>query len=269
MPDVPPRLEGANNFRDLAEINSHSPVSPRPGLLFRSELLDQISDKDLSIIEKLNINAICDLRHGVERARRQNRWPQTNQPRIIGDAPSEGLDTSQTNKLLARLNAPDFEAEEAMSVLRASYRRMPYTLAAALRSVFTHLLDKPGQPLLIHCTSGKDRSGFVCAMVLASLNVPMAVIERDYLLSKRRYPLEPIRQNLQSALGENIAPERMKVLIDIATVHPSYLAAAFAEIEEHLGGIDQFLAGEIGLAADQRDQLRQTLLLPTTTSEQQ
>ena len=41
------------------------------------------------------------------------------------------------------------------------------------------------QPLLIHCTAGKDRTGISTAFLLAVLGVERAWIEADYLLTNR------------------------------------------------------------------------------------
>ena len=42
---------------------------------------------------------------------------------------------------------------------------------APLPRLFAHLLEN-GAPLVIHCTAGKDRTGFACALILHALGVP-------------------------------------------------------------------------------------------------
>ena len=45
-------------------------------------------------------------------------------------------------------------------------------------------LSDPGSlPALVHCTAGKDRTGFASAVVLKALGVPHDTIVEDYLLS--------------------------------------------------------------------------------------
>ena len=46
-----------------------------------------------------------------------------------------------------------------------------------------NLLEAKGQPLLFHCTAGKDRTGFAAAITLRLLGVPEETILEDYLLS--------------------------------------------------------------------------------------
>ena len=57
--------------------------------------------------------------------------------------------------------------------------RQREAFGAALR-----LLCSPGRlPLLYHCTGGKDRAGWMTAIVLTALGVPRELVLRDYLLS--------------------------------------------------------------------------------------
>jgi protein-tyrosine phosphatase len=51
-------------------------------------------------------------------------------------------------------------------------------------------------PVLIHCTSGKDRTGVVVASILRVLDVPESVIVEEYLLSEGAVQPDWIRQSL-------------------------------------------------------------------------
>jgi protein-tyrosine phosphatase len=52
-----------------------------------------------------------------------------------------------------------------------------------LNAVATAVAEAPGTPILVHCASGKDRTGVVVAMLLLTLGVPRAVVVEEYLLS--------------------------------------------------------------------------------------
>jgi len=255
------RLEGAPNFRDLGGVRAADGRSLRRHRIYRSEILSQPTEGDLQILRRLQIAAVCDLRRGIERTRQVNRWPPECQPRILGPPPGEGMEAVQPDGVQGRLAAADFDPAEAKAVLVAGYRPMPRVLAPSLDAVFRHLVDSDGAPLLIHCTSGKDRSGFVCAMLLSALAITREEIFRDYLLSRERYPLENIRRMLLGALGDALPPGRMEVLLQLATANFDYLAAAFDQVDSEYGGVDEYLHHAAGLDAARRCALQAALLI--------
>ncbi len=261
MPLIETRLAGAPNFRDLGGACTADGRRLRHGRIFRSEVLSGVTDADLALMRDLGIAVVCDLRQPAERERQRNRWPTGHLPQVLGLPPSEGIQAVQGDGVQSRITQPDFDPEEARAVMLAGYRLMPRTLAPALRCVLDHLSRTDAAPLLIHCTSGKDRSGFVCAMVLTALDVPREAILRDYLLSHERYPVDNIRQMLQRALGDALPPGRMELLLKLATVNADYLAAAFAQIESGHGGVDAYLRDEAGLDAERRRRLQDALLI--------
>ena len=55
-------------------------------------------------------------------------------------------------------------------------------VAGALRS----LLNEEG-PYLVHCTEGKDRTGYVCILLEALCDTPYREIEEDYMITYRNY----------------------------------------------------------------------------------
>ena len=63
------------------------------------------------------------------------------------------------------------------------YRRFPSYMGTTLTAVVERLLAG-GAPMLVHCSAGKDRTGFVIAMLLHALDVPEPLIREDYLASR-------------------------------------------------------------------------------------
>ena len=50
--------------------------------------------------------------------------------------------------------------------------------------ILRHLAYKASEPLIIHCTAGKDRTGVICALVLSLCGVDDAVIAEEYSLTE-------------------------------------------------------------------------------------
>ena len=60
--------------------------------------------------------------------------------------------------------------DHAVEVMRDSYRGYVQQNTPRFRALFAHLLEDRA-PLVIHCTAGKDRTGFACALILHTLGV--------------------------------------------------------------------------------------------------
>ena len=67
-----------------------------------------------------------------------------------------------------------------------------------LRNVISIFEDRDlAYPVLVHCTSGKDRTGVVVAALLKILQVPESIIIEEYLLSDGAVKAEWIMMSLQ------------------------------------------------------------------------
>ena len=50
-------------------------------------------------------------------------------------------------------------------------------------TIFKHLAEQKPEPMLIHCTAGKDRTGIICAMILLLAGVEKEVVAGEYSLT--------------------------------------------------------------------------------------
>ena len=55
-----------------------------------------------------------------------------------------------------------------------------------LADMFRYIIEKDG-PFLIHCTEGKDRTGFVCFVIEALAGASIEELENDYMLTYENY----------------------------------------------------------------------------------
>lgn len=69
----------------------------------------------------------------------------------------------------------------------------------AFRQLFVFVRDNPGQPVLLHCTAGKDRTAIAVALLLSIAGVPREFIAHDFALT--RIGIEPVREMLQAKLA--------------------------------------------------------------------
>ncbi|MCV2219125.1 tyrosine-protein phosphatase [Thauera sp. Sel9] len=259
---VPQRLRGAPNFRSLCGYRAADGRTVRRGVLFRSNALSDLSAADLEWLRTLDIRLVCDLRSMRERAARPNRWPSGPAPALLTAGDTGGPTAVKAAAWRVRLREPDFDAAAARRWMRDAYLAMPTQYAGLLAALFARLADGRAPNVLVHCAAGKDRTGFVCAMLLLALDVPWETVLADYLLSGRRQPAEALARKLWCA-DQGVPPldaRARAVLRAIAGVEAEYLTAACECAARHFGSVARYLEVACGLDVARCDCLRTRLL---------
>lgn len=253
-----PALAGASNFRAVACLPTGDGRRLRPDMLYRSGALSALTDPDLAIVERLGIKLVCDLRSAAERRRFPTRWPPLAPARTIA-MPVETDREAGMQPLLDRL-AHNPGADGARQAMLDLYTGLPRLLAPVLRTTFEALISGWGNPLLIHCHVGKDRTGIGVALLLSALGIERDAIAADYRETANRIDIAAETRHLARALatllGRAIDPG---TLDQLGRTDPAYLETAFAAIDQQWGGIEGYLAA-IGLTAAARDRMRSLLL---------
>ncbi|EPL3138011.1 TPA: tyrosine-protein phosphatase [Pseudomonas aeruginosa] len=240
-------LQGAVNCRDLGGYPAHEQRLVRHGLLFRSDSLSQLTADDLRIIATLNLQCIYDLRHEHERVTLPNR---------LGDGPlpltrTLGFIPYGANEVIRGIRDRRLSAETARLIFLEMYRRFPLDHTELYGQLIRHLLEPAALPALIHCTSGKDRTGFAAAIILLAVGVEREVIIEDYLVTNH------FRRDLRAFIGDDVDVQALEV---VTGVEADYLRSAFSSIDARWGGTDGFLRNGLGVGPTQQAQLRQLLL---------
>jgi protein-tyrosine phosphatase len=130
------------------------------------------------------------------------------------------------------------------------------TFAEALRLVAT----PEALPLLFHCTAGKDRTGWLSAIILSALGVDRPTVMADYL---RTNELNADGNAYVLSLLANRVDDP-SALVPLLEARREYLEAAFTEAEESYGGMDGYLRDGLALSDEARQTLRAALLVAVT-----
>lgn len=254
-----PQLAGAPNFRDLGGYRAADGRCVRHGLLYRSEGLSELTDGDLEIIRSLNVRLICDLRSDHERLRIPSRWPDRTTVSTLHLNVSTDLRAGYD--AMARVLLENPSERGATQAMLLSYRQFPSAFAPRLVTLFDTLLKGDGLPMVFHCAAGKDRTGFLAAILLSALGVSRAEVLQDYLQSGRHWHGPRSEASLKQVLNSifSTAPP-LSVMQPLITVREEYLAAAFDVIAAHYSSVDTYLEQAAGLTPQRRDALCHMLL---------
>lgn len=253
-----PRLTGAPNFRDLGGLVTEDGRHLRSGLLYRSESLSYLTEEDLHTLSDLGIALVCDLRSTWECSRYPSRLP-VSAPETLSMPISIDVRTGEGDMLGLLARTPTEEI--ALEFMLGSYRAYPQAFAPSLGHLFTRIIDGPALPLLFHCSAGKDRTGFLAAILLRAIGVSHEQVVRDYLATAQHWaPPRSIAQ-LRNALREIIGSEPpIATLQRLDAVSEDYLNTSFKEIEQQHGGLYDYLEKHAGLTPSRLKLLRERLL---------
>jgi protein-tyrosine phosphatase len=240
MSDSPARhlsLAGASNFRDLGGYPAKDGRIVRWRQIFRSNHLGHVTEADIAVLRSLGVKSAFDFRGVDERTEAMCAVAEIT----VHSLPIEPSVTAELRSRLAS-GAPVSPAD-AVEVMRDSYRNYVRQNTWCYRDLFRHMLEDSA-PLVIHCTAGKDRTGFACALILHALGAPADVIAEDYLLTNSFYrrptTVSDLPDDLRQVLG---------------SVESSFLAAAFDTISADYGGLENYFSEGLGLGAPERARL--------------
>jgi protein-tyrosine phosphatase len=137
-------------------------------------------------------------------------------------------------------------------------REFAKTFTPQFSQFIQEVLKAKGQPIVWHCSAGKDRTGFAAAILLRILGVPDDVIMSDYMLS-RDYAIAARQQELSLVrlLQGKEAADKIAILLG---VEEAWLQAAFDTIDEQYGSFDNYIHQALGLDDTGITTLRNTLL---------
>ena len=250
-------LEGALNFRDLGGYAGHGGRTVRWGLVFRSDALHQLTERDLETVRELALRAIYDLRKSHERVKQPTIIPDHHGHRavhlVVGEDPAEAANQPEIIDQILDGSLP--EADDGY--MADLYKRMVDEGATTFGRLLTHLTEEDGLPALFHCAAGKDRTGIAAALLLSVLGVDEETILDDYELSnvyRANTRIEALRPMLEEA---GVDVEKVRPFL---SARRPVLEATLRHLHEHHGGVEAYLTGPAGMTPATLDRLRALLL---------
>jgi protein-tyrosine phosphatase len=249
---------GAGNFRNLGGLVTRDGRRIRKHFLMRSDRLCHLTPEGWEHLAATGLTTICDLRSAEECAQHPNCVPA-----VLGieEVACEVRNEIRGDRSLIGMLVADPTPASAEALMIEIYRRLPQQMAPVLGRIGDRLLGG-GAPLLIHCTAGKDRTGFAVAMLLHALGVPQDEIERDYLTSRSWAHLAIHRVSLAKGFSATIPAHAVDAVCEpLLDVREAYLRASFDKIASDFGSPERYLDIAVGLDATKRERLRDLALM--------
>jgi protein-tyrosine phosphatase len=260
IPSVP-------NLRDLGGHQTRDGATVRTGLVYRADQLHPVSAADMKLLAGLGLRQVIDLRTASERDARPDQVPPGVTVRhidVLADTRTPGLDgfevlLAQPTRANALLGGGKID-----QVLEGVYRGFVSSPGACrgFGDLFSTMARPDEAPLLFHCATGKDRTGWAAAVFLTLLDVPEDTVIEDYLRSNAFIlpHYAPLIDRFAAAGGER------DILTTVFGVKRAHLDAAFAEMTERHGTVERYFADGLGVDAESQARLRAMYLEPPTAA---
>ncbi|MFE3328490.1 tyrosine-protein phosphatase [Streptomyces sp. NPDC059176] len=235
-----------HNFRDLGGYRAADGRSVRWGVLYRADSLAKLADEDWDRFVALGIRTVIDLRYPWEIERR-GRIPQAER---------------FTYANLSIEHRPYDQAEidpdtDPWRYLADRFAEVAQDGVQEIRQAIELIAASDG-PLVFHCTSGKDRTGLLAALVLTLLNVSAEQVLADFALT-------------ELATGRLVAdwheanPGRELTWHSYGRAPAEVMRLVLADLESDHGSVRNYLTGPVGIQEDVIARLRERLLTPGGT----
>lgn len=142
-------------------------------------------------------------------------------------------------------------ADNVVEVLKNIYRQALIKDIDDFREAIDLFISSSDFPTLVHCTSGKDRTGIFITLIFTISGVPRETIICNYMLTN------DYQRDIGFMLGPQANPSAVRA---VKSARRDFLAATFDTLDGVWGGEERFLSEGLELSEAQRCELRTQLL---------
>lgn len=242
-------MDSVQNLRDIGGyFNKQKNKMTRWGKIFRSGELRALSNRDTCRIENLGIKTILDLRSENEKA----IAPIQHGIAKIIPVP---IPVRNMDNVVARISEGTMRKGDALLFMQDTYLRYIELDAEQFSKALKVFLDEDNYPILINCSMGKDRTGFLTAMLLAAVGIPEETITRDYLASNEYINIPKL-----AYMARDLSSDSQESITVLLSANESLMDLVFRQIRKEYGSTDKFLSKALHLTEKERDRLKDIVL---------
>ena len=241
-------MDSIQNLRDLGGYTNNRNLTTRWGKIYRSGKLSRLSEWDSIRLNNLGIKTIIDLR-GTDEIQKS---PVLYKKIKVVNIPIPTVDEDHISRLImeGRMRKGD-----AILFLQDMYLQFVEGNSSQYASVMEQLLNKENYPVLITCSLGKDRSGYVSALILASLGASESTILKDYTSSNDCMDITKIAK-----MANGLNSDAQETFTALLNADEAYMDLALKKIRKDYGSMDKYLEKEIGMHEKKREKLKEIML---------
>ncbi|GAB0103815.1 tyrosine/lipid phosphatase LipA [Nocardia sp. JMUB6875] len=243
-------LASAPNARDLSGIPTKGGAGKvKEGSVYRTDALNKLSDAEQQQLVSAGIAEIIDFRSPTERGANPDKVPASIPVKslpvydpsndfylFVAKAIQGGPAVQQ--QLLGDGKAQQFMVDYYKWLVTDATSRSQFS--AALKEI-----ANANGPVLFHCTAGKDRTGWMSAILLSALGAPKGQIYNNYLESNDTLAASN-KATLDGLVAKGLVTDP-SLFTPILGVDAAFLDSSFDAVAATYGSFDNFLSQGLGI----------------------
>jgi protein-tyrosine phosphatase len=252
-----------HNFRDIGGLPTVGGKMMKSGLFYRSESMHFYSKAELDRIKSLGIKSVLDLRTPEEVSdNKYNSFKGSNTKVLnipINPFPDKKMPRKKDFLSPAFLNK--FKDIDLVSMMTGNYHRIAFDCHKEIKQILTFLSDEENLPAIIHCSAGKDRTGFISYLLQSLAGVDSDTIHEDYLLTND-YMFNGKDVKKQELLFKilTLGKFNLNVFRPYQEAKPEYLKSVSEEIIKNHKTVEEYLVEYCMIQREVIDRLKMLLV---------
>ena len=272
MPSLCHEIKVNQDFYGLTNFRAFTPASNtnivlKNGQLFRSDAFHKINSKDQTQLTTLGVKTIIDLRSPEE----INEFPNKLIPSIInsfntpiGSDPAQleslGITEEVTSKIRTYFLNNKFNKVDSIlkkhninlkKIRKERYEDFATKYNSSISKSLKILSDSTNYPIVFHCQGGKDRTGYLSAIIQKILGYSDQEILRDYLTTNL-YTFNKLKKQFTNG------PTSLRPAYG---AHSTQIKAALDKINKTYGNFDNYLENVLLISKEEQTAIRKNLLV--------
>ncbi|KPN15018.1 protein tyrosine phosphatase [Bacillus australimaris] len=247
------------NFREVGGLQTTDQMMMRQGMIYRSADLSRLTKQDIEIFSKLGIQTVCDLRTTSER---KSHPPKIKEHDKIVHIPMQPDSKMPSKWTMFRMLVKEGKSLSFTPIMKDLYQSMLTERKEEIQQLFSLLADKSNYPLMLHCTSGKDRTGFLSGLIQLTAGVPLPVVLSEYMRSNEGVQML-IRRQERFVRLMSLYRVSKKQIQPLLGVQQDYLEDVLNEMLETYGSAERYLIEACDVPEAQLHEMKNMLLTPS------
>ncbi|MBR0629540.1 MULTISPECIES: tyrosine-protein phosphatase [Bacillus] len=247
------------NFREVGGLQTTDQMVIKQGMIYRSADLSRLTKQDILTFSTLGIQTICDLRTSSER---KSHPPKIMEHDKIVHIPMQPDSMMPSKWTMFRMLIAEGKSLSFTPIMKDVYQSMLYERKKEIQQLFTLLSDEKNYPLMLHCTSGKDRTGFLSALIQLAAGVPVHTVLSEYMRSNEGVKMLVKRQErfVRMMSLYRVSKEQIQPLLG---VQQDYLEDVLNEMMDTYGNAERYLLEACDVPKAQLLKMKNILLTPS------